>query len=116
MTNSLIGRVRTVGGLDIEIWKEDLQHAINGHPEVTIEKVNGTLNDPSKVIQSKNSVNACLFYSVEVSISELESLYFCVVVAVTGSGKGKMVTAYDTDFIKTGNVLFAKTEEVKNEF
>lgn len=113
MTNSLIDKVSSVGGLEIEIWTEDLQHAIDGHPEVTIDKVKETLKDPSKVIQSKNSKNACLFYSVEVKVSKTEILFFCVVVAVTGSNKGKLVTAYDTDFIKTGNILFTKQQEAK---
>lgn len=108
MVNTLIEKVSTVGGLEIEIWTDDLQHAIDGHPEVTIDKVRDTLKDPSKVIQSKNSTNACLFYSVEIKVSEAESLFFCVVVAVTGSGRGKMVTAYDADFIKTGIELYSK--------
>lgn len=109
MANALIEKVSSMGGqLEIEIWSEDLQHAIDGHPEVTIDKVKETLKDPSKVIQSKSSANACLFYSVEIKISEAESLYFCVVVAVTGVRKGKMVTAYDADFMKIGNELYTK--------
>lgn len=109
MANTLKDRVSSMGGqLDIEIWSDDLQHAIDGHPEVTIDKVKATLKDPSKVIQSKTSTNACLFYSVEIKMSESESLYFCVVVAVVGSGKGKLVTAYDADFIKTGTELYSK--------
>lgn len=109
MANTLIETVSSIGGqLEIEIWSDDLQHAIDGHPEVTIEKVRETLKDPSKVIQSKSLANACLFYSVEIKISDTESLYFCVVAAVTGSGKGKLVTAYDADFIKTGKELYSK--------
>jgi hypothetical protein len=108
MANTLIDKVSTIGGLDIEIWTDDLQHAIDGHPEVTLDKVKNTLKDPSKVIQSKSSTNACLFYSVEIKMSDTESLFFCVVVAVAGSGRGKMVTAYDADFIKTGIELYSK--------
>jgi hypothetical protein len=109
MANTRIETISTMGDrLEIEIWSDDLQHAIDGHPEVTIKKVKETLKDPSKVIQSKSSKNACDFYSVEIKVSVTESLYFCVVVAVMGSGKGKMVTAYDADFIKTGTTLFSK--------
>lgn len=108
MANNLLDKVVSVGGLEIEIWSEDLQHAVDGHPEVTLERVVSTLEDPYKVIQSKSSKTACLFYSVEVKISETETLYFCVVVAVTGSGLGKMITAYNADFIKTGKELFSK--------
>ena len=114
MPNTLLDTVSTMNGqLKIEIWSDDLEHAIDGHPEVTIEKVKETLKDPAKVVQSKTSGNACLFYSVEIKISDTESIYFCVVVAVQASGLGRMITAYDADFIKTGNVLFLK--EVKNE-
>ncbi|WP_374001727.1 hypothetical protein [Bdellovibrio bacteriovorus] len=109
MANTLIEKVSSMEGqIEIEIWSDDLQHAIVGHPEVTIEKVKEALKDPSKVIQSKSSANVCLFYSVEIKISETEDLYFCVVVAVTGSGKGKLVTAYDADFMKTGTELYSK--------
>lgn len=113
MGNKLLDRVNSIGGLEIEIWSDDLDHAISGHPEVTMDKVRRALKDPSRVIQSKSSGNACLFYSVEVKISDTESLYFCVVVAVTKTGVGKMVTAYDADFIKSGKVLFSK--EVEDE-
>lgn len=109
MANTLIEKVSSMDGqLEIEVWSDDFQHAVDGHPEVTIEKVKGTLKDPSKVIQSKNSANSCLFYSVEIKISQTESLFFCVVVAVTGAGKGKLVTAYDADFMKTGTELYSK--------
>jgi hypothetical protein len=100
--------VKAIGGLEIEICAEDLQHAVEGHPEVTLEKVKCTLEDPFQVVQSKSSMNACLFYSIEFEITENERLFFCVVVAVTDAGRGKMITAYDADFIKTGTVLFSK--------
>jgi hypothetical protein len=109
MSNTLIEKVRSIGGLVIEIWSEDLKHAIDGHPEVTIEKVKDTLKDPEKVIQSRNSGNACLFYSIQIGIRGAEDLFFCVVVAITSSGIGKMVTAYDADFIKTGKVLYSQS-------
>ncbi|MBK7959976.1 MAG: hypothetical protein IPK04_01345 [Bdellovibrionales bacterium] len=53
MANVLKEKVSSVGGLEIEIRTDDLQHAMDGHPEVTIDKVRSTLKDPSKVIQSK---------------------------------------------------------------
>lgn len=114
MANTLLETVSSLNGkLQIEIWSEDLDHAINGHPEVTIDKVRETLKDPSKVIQSKSDNSRCLFYSVEIKVSDTESIFFCVVVGVKGPGKGKMITAYDADFMKTGKQLFSK--EVKNE-
>lgn len=108
MSNTLLAIVSAIGALEIEIWTEDLQHAVDGHPEVTLDKVKATLIDPSQVVQSKSSMNACLFYSIDLAVDVNEKLFFCVVVAVTRAGRGKMITAYDADFIKTGTVLFAK--------
>jgi hypothetical protein len=109
MANILVDKVNSIGGLVIEIWSEDLGHAISGHPEVTIDKIKETLSEPSKVIKSRSSSNACLFYSVVIQLRESECLYFCVVVAVTKIGKGKMITAYDADFIKSGIELYSKS-------
>ena len=65
MTNALREKVSTMEGqLEIEIWSDDFQHAIDGHPEVTIEKVKGALKNPSRVLRSKGSSNTCLFYRI----------------------------------------------------
>lgn len=110
-SNTLLEIVSSVGGLKIEIWSEDFEHAVSGHPEVTLKKVKDALKDPSRVVQSKSSANTCLFYSVEIKVTESESLYFCVVVGVKTSGAGKLITAYDTDYIKTGKTLFLKGDK-----
>jgi hypothetical protein len=86
---------------------------MSGHPEVTLGKVKETLKDPEKVIQSKSSGSSCLFYSVEIKIRDSESLFFCVVVGVMKSGVGRMITAYDTDFMKSGKELYSR--KVRNE-
>ena len=105
----LIEVADTNQGLKIEIWDVDFQHALDGHPEVTIERIRKSLKYPIKVVQSKRSNRACLFYNLEIeSDPEFGTVYFCVVVGVLGDGKGKMETAYETTFIKTGNVLFEK--------
>jgi len=106
--NRLIVVVDSIGGLKIEIWSNDLEHAKTGHPEASLERVQGTLKDPSRIVQSKSSSNTCLFYSVEIKVSETESLFFCVVVGVSSPGKGRMITAYDADFMKTGKELYSK--------
>ncbi|UXR63779.1 hypothetical protein EZJ49_11960 [Bdellovibrio bacteriovorus] len=111
--SGLLEVVDSIGGLKVEIWGEDLEHAILGHPEVTIQRVKETLSAPSRVVQSKSSNNACLFYSIEIKGNDVENIFFCVVVAVKDSGVGKIITAYETDFMKTGKELFSK--EVKNE-
>ena len=106
--NKLIEEIDAVGGLKVQIWTEDFQHALEGHPEVSIEKVRKTIKEPFKVVESKKSNRACLFYSFEVEGEKGETTYFCVVISVLGDGKGKMETAYETTFIKTGKVLHDK--------
>jgi hypothetical protein len=61
-----------------------------------------------KVVKSKWSNRACLFYSFDFEDKDLGTIYFCVVVGVTESGKGKMETAYETTYIKDGQVLLDK--------
>ena len=103
----LIETIDTEHGLKIEIWDVDFQHALDGHPEVSIERIRGALKAPLKVIKSKWSNRACLFYSLELdNHPTFGKVYFCVVVGVDGSGKGKMETAYETTDIKSGEILY----------
>jgi hypothetical protein len=105
----LVETVKTKDGLKIEIWDVDFQHALEGHPEVTLERIKETLRNPIKVIQSKKSNRACLFYRLEIEDHpEFGKIYFCVVVGVLGDGKGKLETAYETTFIKSGTILYPK--------
>ena len=108
MRDSLIGTLHSIGSLEIEIWSSDFAHAVSGHPEVDFAKVKATLEDPERVIRSKTSTNVCLFYSIEVRKENQDSIFFCVVVAVIKSGLGRLVTAYETDFLKAGKELFIK--------
>lgn len=41
-------------------------------------------------------------------ISEDEEFYICVVVAVKILGIGKIITAYETEVIKNGKILFQR--------
>lgn len=111
--NTLIETIDAVGGLKIEIWSGDFQHALEGHPEVTIENIRQTVKDPFKVVQSKRSNRACLFYSFEAKVDNAETIYFCVVVSLLDEGRGKLETAYEADYVKTGTVLFEKKEASK---
>ena len=101
----LIEEIETEQGLKIQIWDVDFQHALEGHPEVTIERIKASLKSPIKVVQSKKSNRACLFYNLEIENDpDFGTIYFCVVVGVLGDGKGKMETAYETTLVKTGKV------------
>lgn len=105
----LIDVVTTDQDLKIEIWDVDFQHALEGHPEVTIERIRNALKNPVQVVQSKKSNRVCLFYSLEIENDpEFGKVYFCVVVGVLGTGKGKMETAYEANYMKNGTILFIK--------
>ena len=108
----LLDTVKAAGGeLEISIWSQDYQHALDGHPEVNLDRIRNALLDPIRVVKSKHSENACLFYSFELEDENLGKIFFCVVVAVTSDGIGKMVTAYETTFFKSGIVLFDKESQ-----
>ena len=106
--NSLIETIEAEAGLEIQIWTSDFQHALEGHPEVTLDRVRNALKNPIKIVKSKKSNRVCLFYSFEVQDEQFGTIYFCVVVGVTGAGQGKMETAYETTYIKDGDVLLDK--------
>ena len=105
----LLEEIETEQGLKIEVWNVDFQHALDGHPEVSIERIRKTLKSPIKVVKSKKSNRACLFYTLEIENDPVfGTIFFCVVVVVLREGQGKMETAYETTFIKTGEILFSK--------
>ncbi len=105
----LIEETKAIQGLKVEIWDVDFQHALDGHPEVTIERIRMALTDPVKIVQSKRNNRVCLFYNLEIENDpDFGKIYFCVIVGVIREGKGKMETAYETTYIKNGNILYEK--------
>lgn len=109
--NSLIEKVEAEAGLEIQIWTSDFQHALEGHPEVSLERVRNALKNPIKVVKSKKSNRVCLFYSLEIEDEQFGTIYFCVVVGVIKEGVGKMETAYETTYVKDGKVLLDKGDK-----
>ncbi len=106
--NSLIETIAAEAGLEIQIWTSDFQHALEGHPEVSLERIRNALKNPIKVVKSKKNNRVCLFYSLEVQDEQFGTIYFCVIVGVLGKGVGKLETAYETTYIKNGDVLLNK--------
>ena len=47
--NSLIETIDAAAGLEIQIWTSDFQHALEGHPEVSLERVRNALRNPIKL-------------------------------------------------------------------
>ncbi len=104
--NSIVEVIKSIDGLKIEIRSSALQHAFEGHPEVTLGRIRQALAEPVKVIRSKRSNRVCLFYSFECQDPVFGEIYFCAVVGVIGPNKGSLETAYETTYIKSGEVLF----------
>lgn len=108
--NTLIETVTALAGLKIEIWTGDFQHALEEHPEVTLDRIKAALKRPGQIVQSKKSARTCLFYSIGIKDATLGTIYFCVVAGVTEPGKGKFEIAYEANFMKNSTVLFQKGE------
>ncbi|MCB9061885.1 MAG: hypothetical protein H6622_10215 [Halobacteriovoraceae bacterium] len=104
--DEIIGRFKTPGGLSVRVSVQALKHALEGHPEVTAEKIEQALQKPLEVRASRHSSKACLFYSFEYFDEFGVRVFFCVVVEVLAPGEGNMVTAYETEKLKKGETLY----------
>jgi hypothetical protein len=73
----LIEVVTTDQDLKIEIWDVDFQHALEGHPEVTIERIRNALKNPVQVVQSKRvAESVCSIVLRLRTIQNLEEFIF----------------------------------------
>jgi hypothetical protein len=93
---------------NVRLTDERLEHLENDHPEMAgqIEKIAETLLQPEFVVRSRTDSEAELFYR-HYRVSPVGEKYMCVVV------KGRVddvfiLTAYFTDTIKKGDVLWVK--------
>jgi len=84
------------------------KHIINDHPEMfgQYDKIKDTLTDPLIIVRSKTDQDVELFYS-HYHKTPVTEKYLCVVV------KGLqddlfIITAYFTDTIKKGEILWKK--------
>jgi molybdopterin synthase catalytic subunit len=91
----------------IRLTDERLSH-IREHPEIVIhtEKMNETLASPDIVIQSKSDVEARLYYKHYSGLS-VGDKYLCIVVKYKEKD-AFVITAYFTDSIKKGDVIWKK--------
>lgn len=71
-----------------------------------INKIKETLSNPYKIIKSKTDPNVVLFYRLYQS-TPVTIKYLCVVVKILESD-AFIITAYFTDTIKKGKVLWEK--------
>jgi len=99
---------KDVYGRNLRLTDERLDHFEKDHPEMAgqIYKVIETLSQPEIVVRSRTDSEAELFYRHYV-MTPVGEKYMCVVVKV-GVDDIFILTAYFTDTIKKGDVLWEK--------
>ena len=90
----------------IRLTDERQEHIETDHPEIykQIDKIQETLSNPDIIIKSRTDLEVELFYRYYI-ITPVTEKYLCVVVKAL-VGDIFMITAYFTDTIKRGEVLW----------
>ena len=79
------------------------KHPVMAGKEKLIEQV---LSDPEEIRRSKKDENVLLFYRVEPNGER----FLCAVSKDTKDGSGFLITAYITDAIKIGEIVWTKSK------
>ena len=89
----------------ITLSEERWIHITESHPETSelLKELEGTLDNPELIRNSAYDENVVLFYRYYAHI--YEGKYMCVVVRLDSA---LIVTAYITDRIKSGDVVWKK--------
>lgn len=100
-------KLNDYAGNDIRLTDERLAH-IKEHPEVSMHdsKIAETLLIPDIVIKSKSDEEARLYYKYYAGLS-IGDKHLCVVVKFKQED-AFVITAYFTDSVKKGDVLWRK--------
>jgi hypothetical protein len=101
-------RFEDVYGRGIRLTSERQLHIENDHPEMgsQIDKIKETLSQPERIIRSKTDPEVELFYR-HYDETPITEKYLCVVVK-TPINDRFIITAYFTDTIKRGEMLWQK--------
>jgi len=97
-----------VHGRSIRLTQERQEHIENDHPEMSgqLDNIRDTLLSPDMIVKSKADEDVELFYK-HYKITPVTEKYLCVVVKVL-IGDLFIITAYFTDSIKRGEILWRK--------
>jgi hypothetical protein len=92
----------------IRLKDERQEHIETDHPEMSgqIDKLHETLSNPDIIVRSRTDPDVELFYR-HYEITPVTEKYSCVVVKVL-VGDMFIITAYFTDTIKRGEVLWKR--------
>lgn len=92
----------------IRLTYERQEHIETDHPEMSgqIDKIQDTLLNPDQIIRSRTDPDVELFYQ-HYDITPVTEKYLCVVVKVLIDDLF-IITAYFTDTIKRGEILWKK--------
>lgn len=93
----------------VRFTKERREHLEGSHPEMRgqLERIAETLREPAQVVRSRTDPAVELFYRRYTS-TPVTTKYLCAVVK-RDQGDAFLVTAYFTDSIKRGDVLWKRT-------
>ena len=93
----------------IRLTDERLHDLEADHPEMAgqISRIAETLADPDQIVRSRADATVELFYKWYTS-SPVTAKFLCVVVKALADDPF-MITAYHTDAVKRGEVLWEKT-------
>jgi hypothetical protein len=95
-------------GRSIRLTQQRLEHLESDHPEMLdqIDRIEQALQKPDTIIRSKTDSHVELFYRLYKSTPVTEK-YLCVVIK-SSTENPFIVTAYFTDAIKAGEILWQK--------
>jgi hypothetical protein len=95
--------------MSIRVTDERLHHLETDHPEMAgqISRIAETLTDPNQIVRSRTDATVELFYKWYAS-TPVTAKFLCVVLKALPNAPF-MITAYHTDAVKRGEVLWEKT-------
>ena len=99
---------RDLNNRKIRLTEERQEHIETDHPEMAgqIDKIQETLLNPDVIVRSRTDSNVELFYR-HYNVTPVTEKYLCVVVKVLSNDRF-IITAYFTDKIKRGKVLWKR--------
>jgi len=99
---------KDVNNRQIRLTHERQEHFETEHPEMSrqIEKIRNTLLNPDRIVRSLTDLEVELFYR-HYDTTPVTQKYLCVVVKVLFDDLF-IITAYFTDTVKGGEILWEK--------